>query len=466
VLDTVVTDRKGSPVSGLTRDEFRVFQDGVEQTIRHFEATASASSQRGQVAEVPTVLVLDELNTPFEETVYSHDQVHRFLAQQGPKLANPTMLLYIDDRGFHPLGSYTHDRALLIHELDGHKTGLPSKLMRGANDEMIALSLSLLQQIAIATRGESGRKLLLWVGRGFPGFDPQELPSDQQELVETLVADTSNLLAESRITVSKIDPTIANPSLSPSDIQDAEDSVESLAASQEPLESNINFNTFVKRTGGQFLFGRNDLDREIAHYVADESVYYTLTYVPRSSPAEDKYHSIRIVMRRPELHARTRDRFYPDTPQKPNPDAKTLGADLHEAAVSGIHYSGLGVQISSCERHSTGLLCHVKVDLANLRGERSSNGDYRVSVVAVFVALNKQGKIATFKAERITELIPASDKRPLNVGSIDLPLEIEVLSPSQSARVVVRDNAGRIGTADLSEEQLEPLRVKTGSSPP
>src|SRR5580704_9809060 len=36
-LDVVVTDKKGNPVTNLTKDDFQVYEDAQPQTIRSFE---------------------------------------------------------------------------------------------------------------------------------------------------------------------------------------------------------------------------------------------------------------------------------------------------------------------------------------------------------------------------------------------------------------------------------------------
>src|SRR5271163_2444322 len=40
VLDVVVTDKKGHPVAGLTKDDFQLLEDGRPQTVKFFEEHA------------------------------------------------------------------------------------------------------------------------------------------------------------------------------------------------------------------------------------------------------------------------------------------------------------------------------------------------------------------------------------------------------------------------------------------
>ena len=49
-IEVVVSDRQGDPVAGLTRDDFRVFQDGRPVELTHFRATAGGQPTVGEAA--------------------------------------------------------------------------------------------------------------------------------------------------------------------------------------------------------------------------------------------------------------------------------------------------------------------------------------------------------------------------------------------------------------------------------
>src|ERR1700723_2355464 len=86
VLDVVVTDRKGNLVNNLTRDDFTILEDKVPQRIRSFDPpsahrmpadmTVNSSADLAKIDDAPvTILVLDELNTRFEEMSYAPNAV-------------------------------------------------------------------------------------------------------------------------------------------------------------------------------------------------------------------------------------------------------------------------------------------------------------------------------------------------------------------------------------------------------
>ena len=79
VLDAVVKDSDGKPVTNLTKDDFTVVEDGVTQTIASFESAPSKDKPAPSIATrnsenelklshpvsppALTILVLDELNS-------------------------------------------------------------------------------------------------------------------------------------------------------------------------------------------------------------------------------------------------------------------------------------------------------------------------------------------------------------------------------------------------------------------
>src|SRR5215475_6230311 len=82
VLDVTVSDGSDHPVANLSAKDFTVLEDGIPQRIESFErpeAHTLAAHQtqggdlwqaRGETAPV-TILVLDELNTAFQDTTFA-----------------------------------------------------------------------------------------------------------------------------------------------------------------------------------------------------------------------------------------------------------------------------------------------------------------------------------------------------------------------------------------------------------
>jgi VWFA-related protein len=463
VLDTVVTDRNGQPVSGLTRDDFRIYQDGVEQKIRNFDVLGAHAAAvpdhatkdhdgRDDWGNAPkTILVLDELNTPFDETTYARFEVNRYLNAQSAVLPSPTMVLYVNDYGFHPLGVYTRDRQELLKQVAAHRSGLPGNLTRSDSGEMLARSFALLQQIAVSTRGESGRKVVIWIGRGFPGFDRTDLPPKDEDRLDAAIRYTTNLLLDSRVTVYKVDPSPVPPVATVLSGDDGNVATQS-ASGQDPFAENFNFNSFVQETGGQYFYNRNDLDHAIANSVADGATYYTLSYAPAGSLGDGQpYHAIKVVMRDPNLHAATRRGYYSSAVLAADAKGKGGSPDLYESAVSGMVYSGIGTRVRSCEngRLPMQAACHLEVDTASLTFHDAPDGGHRTTVIAVLVALDAKNKILAATARDFSDLIPAGDPQPLTVGHISFLFQGAIPANSTAAKVIVRDESGRIGTAEI-----------------
>jgi VWFA-related protein len=100
VLDLVVTDGKGQPVTGLPKDAFEILEDGKPQTIATFEEHHGAAMTLAKLPPLPpnvytnfpltqtadsvTVLLLDALNTPLADQTYVHQQMIKYLGTIPP----------------------------------------------------------------------------------------------------------------------------------------------------------------------------------------------------------------------------------------------------------------------------------------------------------------------------------------------------------------------------------------------
>ena len=80
-LDVVVADRSGHAVPGLQRQDFQLMDNKLAQKIVSFRAVAGTPATDHRPLEV--ILVVDEVNTSFQEVVIVRQEIEKFLSQNG-----------------------------------------------------------------------------------------------------------------------------------------------------------------------------------------------------------------------------------------------------------------------------------------------------------------------------------------------------------------------------------------------
>lgn len=124
LLDVVVKDGEGRPLTDLTRDDFRVFEDGVEQSLASFALVEPGRRPAGASPPLPphvftnrpdprrpagplTILLLDGLNTRLADQAYAQQQALRYLDEhQGD--AQPMAVLALNKQ-LRVLQDFTSD---------------------------------------------------------------------------------------------------------------------------------------------------------------------------------------------------------------------------------------------------------------------------------------------------------------------------------------------------------------------
>ena len=468
VLDAVVTDKKGNLVTtGLTRDDFTVVEDRLPQTIRSFDAPAAhamppevevkSAADLKRIGDAPvTLLVLDELNSRFEDMAFSRQAMVKYLQSQPVVLKQPTVLLLASNTRFQQLHDYTQNRDELIAQVKHHMPEYPSKMMAGrggpAAVERMAQSLASLEQIAQASSGTPGRKNVIWVGAGFPSADLVGLDDKTAATISAAVRQCTDQLLAARITMYTI-----NPMLNSTVTIDAETPDDLTMAQNEnggdPYSGSVEFSTFAPATGGRAFLSRNDLNNEIAEGIAQGNSYYTLSYVPsnRSDDAQ-KYRNILILMKDKNLHATTRNGYYPPTAatqnialtESPRQAKSQLQMEISSAVNSAISYNGLDVR---AVRAGEQYILRVKgngLDWAPFDAVKS-----RTEVTVIAAWYTEKGKLLGHSGKELTALRPASTD-PTNPGEAAFAMPAPATANATRLRFVVRDAVnGRIGTVDL-----------------
>ena len=202
-LDVVVTPKSGAPITGLQKQDFTVLDNGVAQPIATFAAVGV------QPAPLEVVLLIDAVNTNFQNIAYERKQIDSFLQSDGGRLAHPTALAIFTDTGTTMQQDFSTDGNSLSAALDQETIGLreirPDS--QWALQERLQISLDALGKLAIKEAARPGRKVILWVSPGWPLLSGPmvELDGKQMQQLYAQIAATSTLLRRGGITLYSID---------------------------------------------------------------------------------------------------------------------------------------------------------------------------------------------------------------------------------------------------------------------
>jgi VWFA-related protein len=242
VVPTIVRDSSGKMVDKLAKEDFAVLEDGKAVPIAFFEETRTDLQVKAQKTEAGeytnalqqgtdqkrmTIIVMDMLNTAFEDQSYARLQLLKYL-EQSLDVREPTALFALGKKGLVRLHDFTQDnKALLValRAINGEQpnhTKAQTSADLGLSRETIAIyslpkpktwtdpawevnvdnpfikeaadtterllvfqngdsdyasvqdritvgqTLTAMQQIAHAYEGISGRKALIWATGGLP----------------------------------------------------------------------------------------------------------------------------------------------------------------------------------------------------------------------------------------------------------------------------------------------------------
>jgi VWFA-related protein len=127
VVDVVVTDKGGQPVTGLKAEDFTLEENGKKQKVSVFtppefaNKTAPAPVPPGVLsnhpekvspAGPPTVLMIDALNSPFKEQAYARTEMLKYAAEQNQS-GQSIAVVALTDR-LHVLQQFTGDPQVLL----------------------------------------------------------------------------------------------------------------------------------------------------------------------------------------------------------------------------------------------------------------------------------------------------------------------------------------------------------------
>ena len=521
-VNVIVEDKKGEPVTGLTRDDFNLYEQKKPQKIEYFSMESTGplaastppallpnfySNRLDLKAGVPTsvtVILLDTLNTHYADVPFAKVQILKFLSQIQ---AQDRVALYALGARLRVLHDFTSDAVPLLRALNLYQSGPPAQLQASqpegfisagpdvpaAFDQMMAESRERLANLAIAFRVEwttlaleaianrlaqlPGRKNLIWVTSSFPysiNMDRVTMtPSDTLEKrnFTDQIERAVRALNHANLAVYPVDarglvpPRLIRPeefhATTSGPTLNARLADPTLAAG--PDRPNLDtMNAMAERTGGRAAYNDNEISAAIRRAIDDSRVTYVLGFYPAQSELDSKFHNIKVEVKRPNSRVSYRKGYFALPEQTLSSQQRE--ALLREATVGPLEATGLGLMVHAVPADNQGGTRAVSVTLKVERREISfaqKEGLWLGSIDVVFAGRSAQGEVLSAVGKTYEMRFPQQAFDSVEKTGLIVNRRLPVPDNVVEIRVVLRDNTtGSIGSVNIPISKLFP---KTGS---
>jgi VWFA-related protein len=354
-VTVVARDRGGKPASGLTADDFVVTEDRKSVAISFFQEvkgpapanTSSATASAGTFSNVSataappnvTVILLDRLNTKWDDQARARDALRVILAQARP---DDRLAVYaLDGSALRVLHDFTRDARSLLDAVNGSARPTSAETdVRSDPDappmvaQFMATRASTTTMVALQTIGAHlsavpGRKNLVWVSAG---FNINDLDHGPDVSAATAIQRATRELNAAGISVYPIDPSgLAGP------FSQVTATTTTFGSFSGQMDSHAILQTLAEATGGRVFVNNNDVAGSIRTAIDDAEQHYEIDYYSPSPAADGRYREIKVTTRKP-VELRYRQGYYATPASAPGGDRKTaleraIGDPLDASAI-------------------------------------------------------------------------------------------------------------------------------------
>jgi VWFA-related protein len=264
------------------------------------------------------ILVLDTMNASFQDVVIERQGIDAFLRKNGGHLAFPISVVFLADTDVK-LSKVSQDGNSLANDLEKIQTPMhvlsQAQGAEGAQDRS-QRSLRTVQNLCTYEATRPGRKLMIWVGPGWPFLSRSTLQVgavDQRRYFNSIV-DITTALRRAHITLYSVAPLNlaevggTNPHLYETYLNGVEDP-------SQADSPNLALQVLAIHSGGLVLSQNGDLAGQIALCVADGKDYYEINFDAVEDSTATQYHAIQVKVDRNGAVARTSAAYYAGVPQ-------------------------------------------------------------------------------------------------------------------------------------------------------
>jgi VWFA-related protein len=310
-LDVAVTDKDGHPIPGLQQSDFTLLDDGKPTPIQSFQAMGSSVSGSDPVQ---VIIAVDEVNTEFVAVSTERTQIHNFLIQNQGRLPLPVSFVFITNTGIQQVGQPSTDGNALdaaFHQQQSTLRTIPQSAGFYGGTDRLQVSLKALYSLVSGLTPVPGRKLLVWISQGWWTFDNPDVYISEQQRKNffSAIVELSSMMRDGRITLDSIDPMGTQDAGTFRNMQ-WQDFLKPVRDVKHANPGDLALQVLATQTGGQVLFGSNDIAGEVSHCVADGAGWYRLTFDPQRADTPNTWHDLTVKLDKGGMKVRTRNGYY------------------------------------------------------------------------------------------------------------------------------------------------------------
>ena len=457
-LEVVVDTRDGKPVTNLTKDDFIVLQDGVQQTITNFavinesEGSAAVTADATQAnapapAAQPVVQRKPRKFVFFIDAFEMHDGTRNDLLKQCSDLmgtmepGDEAMVVTPALTTRIPL-FFTNDKDAVMKTLDritAYMMRMGDAAVRGdCGQSSYACATNRIENLRSVVRALSdvpGRKIVVLMttvmtstpglSLGVPGdrsvgglvADPRmrtPIISDDARDVRRLVEETARLAAASNVTIYGLEAyepgysalpgvtsDIGTTNLSGANLGDRSNSALKPSAKRGQEGTQDLLITLAERTGAKNFSGTNDSVKMFEQISQDTGTYYSIGY--RDTDNKTKDHKVEVRIRnRNDLVVRTRQSV-----RSRSREDEQKGLAM-AAVLSSKTYNNLRIRLTASPLQRKGRIVeipvHVHIPMSRLLF-LDEGGQRRAKFQVVVAAVGENGDFGESQTEHVQDIV-------------------------------------------------------------
>ena len=492
-IDVVVTDKRGQPVTGLSPEDFSIFQDGKLQRITNLAFVNSASSKTtiirsggknvekdpvpppppsnpGTQAGRMITFVLDDGNClgTMDGLVTMREEMRKFIERD--MTPQDRVAIYRTKGGASLTQLYTSNKEILLRELNRVNLIIPGfcgstfealrdKSTIKATGEGATSFESEADLAARRAREDRDREIQVIGTIGVLNYVVDRLKNVPQRKIVFLMSegimagintnsygilrDLADKAARSSVVINTMSAKgmtvpgmlMAQDEVLPGITQGTDNTgpaTEARLDEERALNEGIGYLAYA--TGGKFVKNTNALGRAVTQILDSNSGYYLIGYEPDDETFKGKsFHKIDVKVAKPELSVSFRNGFYGRPDKETEVIYKTADSPLYQAINMPLGENGIDIRLTTIIGNEPSTGNYVRT-LFHIPGKDIAlidepDGGKKAVFDVIAVVLDEKGKLVEEFNRTYPLRIPERGVDTITTNGIDFSSDIAIKKP-------------------------------------